>query len=112
MTDRAKAVLEAALALPEAEREELVERLLDSVEAPDALSPAWAAEVDRRLKEIDEGRAVLIPGEQVFAEIRASLKKSRPGGFDSAKRRVENSRRLRCITTRSALAWATSSSPL
>lgn len=77
MTDNAKAVLEAAMTLPPAERAELAERLLDSVDAGDPLSAEWAAEIDRREKEIDEGRATLIPAEQVFAEIRAMLKKNR-----------------------------------
>lgn len=77
MTDNAKAVLEAAMTLPPAERAELAERLLDSVDAGDSLSAEWAAEIDRREKEIDEGRATLIPAEQVFAEIRAMLKNNR-----------------------------------
>ena len=77
MTDRAKAVLEAALALPEAEREEIAERLFESVEPPEKLSPEWAAEIKRRMKEIDEGTATLIPANQVFAEVRARLKKNR-----------------------------------
>ena len=77
MTDRAKAVLEAALALPETEREQIADRLLDSVEPPEKLSPEWAAEIAGRVKEIDDGTAVLIPAEQVFAEVRAILKKNR-----------------------------------
>jgi len=44
-----------------------------------ALSPAWEKELDRRMKEIDGGRIELIPAEQVFAEIEASLRARRGG---------------------------------
>lgn len=73
MTDRAKAVLEAALALPVAEREELAERLLGSLDdaASASLSPEWKAEIGRRMKEIDDGTAELIDGEEVFRWLRS-----------------------------------------
>ncbi len=77
MTDQAKAVLSAALALPDAEREEIAEVLFESVALPEKLSPEWAEEIQRRITEIDEGRATLIPAEQVFAEVRAILKNNR-----------------------------------
>ena len=73
MTDQGKAVLEAAMALPEAEREEVAEQLLLSLDgASDApLSPEWQAEIQRRLKEIDEGTAELIDGEEVMQWLRS-----------------------------------------
>lgn len=76
MTDRAKAVLEAALALPEAEREELAERLLCSLDDAEAasLSPEWKAEIGRRVKEIDDGTAELIEGEEVMRWLRSKAK--------------------------------------
>ena len=77
MTEQAKTVLKAAMDLPPQEREEVAERLLGSVGEDAPLSAAWAAEIDRRMKEIDEGKAELIPAEQVFAEIREMLKKNR-----------------------------------
>jgi putative addiction module component (TIGR02574 family) len=70
-------VLQQALALPAEERSELVEALLRSLESEDEGEPspgwdeAWAAELNQRAKEIDEGRARLIPHEEVFAELRA-----------------------------------------
>ena len=74
-----ESVLQQALALPADERSELVEALLRSLESvdegEDETSPewndAWAAELNRRAKEIDEGRARLIPHDEVFAELRA-----------------------------------------
>jgi putative addiction module component (TIGR02574 family) len=45
----------------------------DRGEAPADAGPeaAWAAELDRRGQEIDEGRAQLIPADEVFAELAA-----------------------------------------
>ena len=77
MTEQAMTVLKAAMDLPPEDREEVAERLLDSVCEDQPLSAAWAAEIDRRMKEIDEGKAELIPAEQVFAEVREMLRKNR-----------------------------------
>jgi len=35
----------------------------------------WAKEAERRIDELDSGKVEAIPGEQVFAEIRARLEK-------------------------------------
>ncbi len=50
-------VLQAALALPEEGRLELVESLLALQDPPDGLpcDPAWLSEIQRRSKEIDAG---------------------------------------------------------
>ena len=71
-------VLQQALALPAKERSELASALLRSIEPDDAevlteaeWEEAWTAELNRRAKEIDEGRAQLIPAEEVFAELQA-----------------------------------------
>ena len=54
---------EAALSLPEPQRVELA--------APDAeASAAWADEINRRLKSIDEGAVDLLPSEDVLAEMK------------------------------------------
>lgn len=71
-------VLQQALALPAKERGELASALLRSI-GPDDVEvlteaeweEAWALEVNRRAREIDEGRAKWIPHEEVFAELRA-----------------------------------------
>jgi putative addiction module component (TIGR02574 family) len=56
-------VFEAALALPEKDRLDLVERLLDSLSAvADGVdNSAFAAEVRRRSDEIDQNKADLVP---------------------------------------------------
>jgi putative addiction module component (TIGR02574 family) len=68
-------VLSAALTLPPEERERLAERLLKSVGNDDGnLSPAWTAEIGRRLKEIDEGTAELVDGEEFVKWLRSKSK--------------------------------------
>lgn len=72
-------ILQEALALPPEERVRIANALYESVGPDDdgeelseeEWNVAWAAELDRRMKEVDEGRAEMIPAEQVFAELRA-----------------------------------------
>jgi putative addiction module component (TIGR02574 family) len=57
MKGAARKVLEAARELPESERVELVEELLADLDGSDEdVDAAWAAEIDRRTREIDEGK--------------------------------------------------------
>jgi putative addiction module component (TIGR02574 family) len=57
MKGTAKKVLSAALKLPEPERVELVEELLADLDGSDEdVDAVWAAEIDRRTREIDEGK--------------------------------------------------------
>ena len=63
-----------ALALPIKERGELAHRLIVSLDGepkgtPEEIAKAWDEEIARRVAEIDAGTAVLIPEEEVFAEI-------------------------------------------
>jgi putative addiction module component (TIGR02574 family) len=62
-----------ALQLPEDERLRLAEELFESVEGaqPSELSPAWKAEISRRLKSIEDGTAVLHDHNDVMRELRA-----------------------------------------
>jgi putative addiction module component (TIGR02574 family) len=65
-------ILEEARGLPYGERAELIEQLIaDSAKDVDPeIEKAWGDEAMRRLKEIEEGKVQMIPGEQVMAEIR------------------------------------------
>ncbi len=67
---------ERLLQLPAAERLALASELLDSVEGPEdpEWASAWAAEISRRVKELDSGTAKTVPWEQVRAEIQARLR--------------------------------------
>jgi putative addiction module component (TIGR02574 family) len=70
-----------ALQLTLRERGELAHRLLlsldgDPQDSPEAIAQAWDEEIARRVAEIDAGTAVLIPHEQVVAEIDEMFRKS------------------------------------
>jgi putative addiction module component (TIGR02574 family) len=68
-------LLEAlALKLPTSERAHLAERLIASLDEGGEIEEAWAAEVERRIVEIEGGRVELIPADQAIARARESLK--------------------------------------
>ena len=63
---------ERARALPANEREQLAEDLLMSLqgEIDPEVEMVWDQEIQRRLSEVDNGTAKLVPAEEVFAEAR------------------------------------------
>ncbi len=64
-----------ARALPPEERVRLAEELLATVQEVDSeVEAAWDEELHRRIAEIDNGTAKIIPAEEVFAEVRRLLK--------------------------------------
>jgi putative addiction module component (TIGR02574 family) len=67
MTVQTQAVLDAALALPEAERALLVERLLETLssEAEELTDDELFAELERRRAEIEQGVVNPIPWSEV-----------------------------------------------
>lgn len=60
---KAAKLLRDALKLPEADRADIASCLYGSLNGDVAgeLHPAWAKEIERRLKAIDEGKVKLIP---------------------------------------------------
>ncbi len=61
--------------LPAEDRVRLAEELLATVQEADTeIEAAWEEEIRRRIAEIDNGTAKLIPAEEVFAEVRRLLK--------------------------------------
>jgi putative addiction module component (TIGR02574 family) len=81
MSSAAKEIVEAALKLDPQGRAEVAEEILQSLADSNygELSPAWEQELERRARDIEEGRAELVPAEQVFAEIEGSLRTQRGG---------------------------------
>ncbi len=69
-------ILSAALSLSPGARAMLADHLLESLdaEAQKRSDGIWTEEAERRAKAIDEGRAKLIPGDEVLAELRARAK--------------------------------------
>ena len=63
-----------ALNLSVAERAKLADRLITSLFEDHEIEEAWAAEVERRIEEIESGRAKLIPVSEAIARARAAIK--------------------------------------
>jgi len=80
---RAKEVLKnELLELEPVDRAEVAEDALRSLEKTDygSLSPAWEAEIQRRLGAADGGESNLIPGDDVFRQIESELRARRGKG--------------------------------
>ncbi len=69
MTQAAEAVSAQAVKLPPAERMQVVERILDSLDEPDAaLDAAWAAEAEDRLSAYRRGEVKAVALSEVIAK--------------------------------------------
>jgi putative addiction module component (TIGR02574 family) len=67
MLTNASAILDAALRLPNHERAVLASRLLESLEpvfADAEIEAAWAAEIKRRIDDLNSGKEKAIPWEE------------------------------------------------
>jgi hypothetical protein len=68
---------EAAAKPTTAERADIAYSLLQSLDAEvehaDAIERAWHVEIARRMGEIDRGEVILIPGDEVLADVRQKL---------------------------------------
>jgi putative addiction module component (TIGR02574 family) len=69
-------ILRTALELPPDARAMLAGHLLESLDDSEQteIDAAWSEEIERRIRDIDEGRVKLIPGEEVLAELRSRFK--------------------------------------
>jgi putative addiction module component (TIGR02574 family) len=76
MTRRAAEIAKAAVKLPEKERVQVLEELLVSLEpAPDKdVDAAWAAEIERRSREIRAGTVRPIVWKEVRAKARRRIR--------------------------------------
>lgn len=75
MTQTAEAVSAQAVKLPPAERMQVVERILDSLDEPDAtLDAAWAAEAQDRLGAYRRGEVKAVALSEVIAKYQATPK--------------------------------------
>ena len=71
-----KRILEAALVLEPTERAQLAKEILDSFEEPVTVEPELAADIERRIREIELGEVKAIPWAEVKARI-ASRRRAR-----------------------------------
>ena len=61
-------IIELALQLKAADRFEVVEKIMQSLDKPDSeIDQVWAAEALHRARACDEGRMKTIPFDEVFA---------------------------------------------
>jgi len=74
MPSRMEKVEAEALKLNVVERARLAERLLSSLEKDSGIEEAWAAEVERRIAEIESGKTIPIPDDDVVTKARHILK--------------------------------------
>lgn len=72
MPDQVSELIKRGRELPPAERERLVDELLESLNEPAAseLDAAWNTEIERRLAEFDRGEVQAVSAEEVFAKAR------------------------------------------
>src|SRR5439155_6680088 len=77
VTDDARRILEAALRLPDRERLKIAHELWESVPDADDEEPS-PDEIERRIRDLDEGRVKPIPFDEVLAEARARLSTNKP----------------------------------
>lgn len=68
-------LVEHAMALPTESRALLADRLVESLDAAEMsrIDRVWAAEAQRRLEDVRQGRVKTIPGEEALARVRRSL---------------------------------------
>lgn len=70
-------VITQALSLPPRSRARLADRLLESLDEPRQreMSKLWADEVEDRIDAYENGEIKVIPGEQVFGNLRTKRKR-------------------------------------
>ncbi len=79
---RAKKLREEVLELPKKARAKLAHDLIlsledEPLENQEDVDKAWAEEIQRRVRDVVEGRVKLIPMDQAMRQVRASLKRVR-----------------------------------
>jgi putative addiction module component (TIGR02574 family) len=77
MTPEVSKVLEKALALSTRERGLLIDRLISSLDdgpAEEGVEEAWAAEIEKRVDEVQSGKAKMIPAVEVRRRAAARLR--------------------------------------
>jgi hypothetical protein len=77
MTLTKKQIVEAAMSLDEADREEVVDELLRSLDEPSRaeIESAWVEEIERREQQIERGESKWVPGEESLEALRVKHSK-------------------------------------
>ena len=79
MTQAVARILHDAEKLSVAEREELADRLVESLarDVPPEIERAQVAEVRRRIAQVDSGEVTLVPGEEALEQVRRFVASAR-----------------------------------
>lgn len=75
MSTQLEIVEAQALRLTAEERAQLADRLISSLFEDHDIESAWADEVERRIEEIESGRAKLVPAAEAITRARAAIKR-------------------------------------
>ena len=70
-------VKDEALQLPLEDRSRLASRLLESLDDDDDVGPEWLEEIRRRVNEIKNGTAKMVPHAEVMSNVRERVAKRR-----------------------------------
>lgn len=73
-SETVKTLEAAALQLTSSDRARLVDRLIATLDADPEVEEAWAAEVERRQTEVENGTVTLLSGPESLAELKAEFK--------------------------------------
>jgi putative addiction module component (TIGR02574 family) len=74
MANRLESLAAEALTLTPEDRVQLADRLIASVFPNKDVEDAWADEVERRIHDIESGRAPLTPASEAIARARSAIK--------------------------------------
>jgi putative addiction module component (TIGR02574 family) len=74
METRLEILESEALKLTPGERAALAQRLLASLDEDAEIEDTWAAEIERRIAEVESGAVQVIPIAEALARVRATLK--------------------------------------
>ncbi len=71
MAEKIKDIVDSVLALPVNSRAYIAEVLLESLDFEEdfQISDEWLKEINKRCREIDEGKVELIPGDEGLAQL-------------------------------------------
>jgi len=74
MSSTVEALEAEALQLTTAERARLIERLITSLDTDPDVEEAWAAEVERRHAQIENGTVSVLPGPEALVGLKAEFR--------------------------------------
>lgn len=74
MSSQVEVLESEAMKLTAEERARLADRLIASLSEDAQIEEAWAVEVERRIAEIEAGRAPVVPAAEAIARARDALK--------------------------------------